>query len=505
MRKAGRDQVTPVTVLVARGETLVRDGQIVTPLQIEKLAAAGLLDRGFQWTHLGGILLFGLALAGVMAVYVYSLQSKPLMSVRRLALLGVLLVVPLVAASILLPGRPLWALAFPLVAAPMVATALLDLSIGIMAALFTGAAVAYVADLSPQLLAYAPASPLDSLEKLAIYCSTGLLAALLVSKARRITQYFLAGAAAALAGGLLVLGFWLLSFDRDLTALGAALAGVVAAGMLGAALAIGLIALLGMVFGITTRIQLHELSQPDHPLLRQLLQEAPGTYYHSILVANLAEQACQTIGADALLARVGAYYHDIGKVQNPGFFIENQRRGENVHDRLDPLTSASMVIAHVRDGLRLAGDARLPQQVQDFIEQHHGSRLATSFYNAATHRNSAVNPELFRYPGPSPRTRETGVVMLADSVEAVARSLGQATPEELSAMVDRVIAERMQEGQLNYCDLTLRELEQVKSTFKSALRGIYHPRISYPAPASETAAVSPADPASADAHADRVG
>lgn len=504
VRKAAMDQVTPVMVSVARGETLVRDGQIITALHMEKLGVAGLLDRGFQWTHLGGILLFCIALSTVMALYVYALKPRSLGSWSRLGLLALLLVAPIVAANLALPGRPVWAMAFPMVTSPMVLATLLGLPLGIMGALFTGFTVAYVADLSPQLLTYAPASPLDSLEKLALYGAIGLVGAVFIGGARRITQYLVAGSAAAVIGALIVLGFWLLSFERDLTVLSWGLVGVIAGGLMGAALAIGLIVLLGMAFGITTRIQLHELSQPDHPLLRQLLQEAPGTYYHSILVANLAEQACQAIGADALLARVGAYYHDIGKVQNPGFFIENQRRGENIHDRMDPLTSASMVIAHVRDGLRLAGEAKLPPQIQSFIAEHHGSRLAQSFYNAATHLNPNVNRDLFRYPGPAPLSRETGIVMLADSVEAVARSVGQQTPEELAQLVDRVVNERIAEGQLDNCELTLKDLEHVKTAFKSALRGIHHPRISYPAPAP--AAVSaPVDPAVAAADADRVG
>lgn len=506
VRKAATEQVTPVMVAVARGETLVRDGQIITALHMEKLGAAGLLDRGFQWTHLGGILLLALALSTVMALYIYALRPRSLGSWRRLGLLALLLVGPIIAANLALPGRPVWAMAFPMVTFPMVLATLLGLPLGIMGALFTGFLLAYVADLSPQLLAYAPASPLDSLEKLALYCTTGLVGALFIGGARRITRYLVAGGAAAFVGVLIVFGFWLLSFERDLTVLSWGIVGVIAGGLMGAALAIGLIVLLGMAFGITTRIQLHELAQPDHPLLRQLLQEAPGTYYHSILVANLAEQACQAIGADALLARVGAYYHDIGKVQNPGFFIENQRRGENIHDRMDPLTSASMVIAHVRDGLRLAGEAKLPPQIQAFIEEHHGSRLATSFYNAATHLNPNVNRELFRYPGPSPRSRETGVVMLADSVEAVARSVGQQTPEELAKLVDRVVSERVAEGQLDGCELTLRDLDQVRTAFKGALRGIYHPRISYPAPAPAAAALAvPVDPEAAEANADRVG
>ena len=428
----------------------------------------------------GGAFLLATVLSGTLGLYLYVTQPAPLSSNRHLLLLAVVLVSTVLAAKIALPGRPLWAIAFPMAIAPMLLASLLQLSLGLMGTVFLAVLVTYV---------YVPSTPIDTLEKVVLYVVTGTAAVIAVSKAQRLSQYFTAGGATSLLALMVVLSFWLLTPTRDVSALSWLAVAALGSGLLAAALAAGLSVILGLLFDVTTKAQLHELAQPDHPLLKQLLQEAPGTYYHSMLVGNLAEQACEVIGADALLARVGSYYHDVGKLQNPGFFIENQQRGENIHDRLDPLTSASLVIAHVRDGLRFATETRLPHQIRSFISEHHGNRLATSFYNAATHLNAKVNPELFRYPGPSPHTRESGVVMLADSVEAIARSAGVHTPEELNDLVENVVAERIAEKQLNDCDLTFRDIERIKTVFKSALHGIYHPRIQYPTPA-------PAEPVS---------
>jgi putative nucleotidyltransferase with HDIG domain len=468
---------------LARGETIVPDGQYITALSLEKLRAAGLLNPAFGWERLAGDALLALLGAGVLALYLLVAKPEPMRDLRGLLLLGLVVVGTVAAAKFALPGRPVWAVAFPLAASAMLLTAMLHLSTALPATALLALLTTYAADFSQGTPTAVTLTPVDTLSKLALYLTTGSVAALVVWRAQRIAQYFVAGGASAAAGLLVVLAFWLLAPQRDVTELPWLGLAALGSGVLSAALALGFFIMLGAVLGLTTRVQLHELAQADHPLLKQLLQEAPGTYYHSLLVGNLAEQACEAIGADALLARVGAYYHDVGKIRNPGFFIENQRRGENIHDRLDPLTSASVVIAHVRDGLGMARGARLPRRLHDFIEEHHGNRLAVAFYNKATHLNAKVNPEMFRYPGPPPRSRETAVVMLADSLEAISRSGGGQTPPELEALVDRVIAERTAEGQLVDCELTLGDVERIRAVFKTALTGIYHPRVQYPTPA----------------------
>jgi putative nucleotidyltransferase with HDIG domain len=240
--------------------------------------------------------------------------------------------------------------------------------------------------------------------------------------------------------------------------------------------------ILGNLFGITTSLQLTELSRPTHPLLRQLLLKASGTYHHTIVVSNLAERAAAAIGADAFLTRVGAYYHDIGKTVRPYFFTENIVDDNSPHDKLDPLTSAQIIISHVSDGIDLANKYHLPARLQDFIREHHGRTLVKYFYMQAQHEagDDVLDEANFRYPGPSPRSKETAILFLADTCEAAVRAVRPATREELEALVNRLIDERVAEGEMNDCNLTFRELQVIKEVFLQVLQGVHHPRIQYP-------------------------
>jgi putative nucleotidyltransferase with HDIG domain len=262
------------------------------------------------------------------------------------------------------------------------------------------------------------------------------------------------------------------------------LAAALVSGGLSASLCFGLLLLAGSVLGITTSLQLIELSRPDHPLLQLLLRQAPGTYQHSLQVANLAEQAARAIGANTLLTRVGALYHDIGKAVRPHFFIENQVAGQNVHEQLDPTTSASVILSHVRDGLELARKYRLPSSVQAFIPEHHGKLEAGFQLKAAVEAAGGdalrVNPEDFTYPGPRPRSRETAILMLADGVEAKARAEGPLEDAAIDRLARWVIEDRLSKGQLDRTDLTLKDIDTIRRSFVNTLRGIYHPRIRYP-------------------------
>ena len=201
-----------------------------------------------------------------------------------------------------------------------------------------------------------------------------------------------------------------------------------------------------------------------------------------MIVSNLAERAADLIGADSLLVRVGCYHHDIGKVMQPGYYVENQLAGDNPHDALDPETSAQIIRQHVSKGLELAQPYGIPSRVQAFIPQHHGTRLIPYFYRQATERGLNVNEAAFRYPGPRPQSRETAIVMLADSTEAMVRASADRSSERIDAIVEEVIAERLAEGELEECDLTLRELRTIAASFKQTLSGVYHPRIEYPEP-----------------------
>ena len=248
----------------------------------------------------------------------------------------------------------------------------------------------------------------------------------------------------------------------------------------------GLLVFFERVFSITTDLTLLELSDFNHPLLRELSRQAPGTFHHSLVMGSLAEAAATAIGANAILARVGAYYHDVGKISDPEYFVENQAGSVNIHESLEPQQSATKIINHVTEGIRLGRQYRLPQRVIDFIPAHHGTTLVTYFYEKQRIRDGGdVPPESFRYGGPTPTTKETAIVMLADTIEAAARALEEPTVDSIDGLITSVVNKRMQQGQLDHCDLTFRDLTAVKKSFLSILTGIHHSRIKYP---SETEA-----------------
>ncbi|MCY9669116.1 HDIG domain-containing protein [Paenibacillus alginolyticus] len=259
-----------------------------------------------------------------------------------------------------------------------------------------------------------------------------------------------------------------------------------AGGLLTVVFVIGLLPFFEVAFGILSPLKLVELSNPNHPLLRKLLTETPGTYHHSVMVGNLSEAAAESIGADGLLCRVGSYYHDIGKTKRPSYFIENQTNIENPHDRIDPNLSKSIIIAHPRDGVEMLKDYKMPKPLRDIAEQHHGTTLLHYFYHKAIKQaedegsEKEIREEDFRYPGPKAQSKEAAIVGIADSVEAAVRSLRNPTLEQIDSMVHKIIKSRLDDGQFNECDLTLKELDKIAKTLNETLLGIFHSRIEYP-------------------------
>jgi putative nucleotidyltransferase with HDIG domain len=247
-------------------------------------------------------------------------------------------------------------------------------------------------------------------------------------------------------------------------------------------LAYGLLIFYERVFGIATDLVFLELSDFNHPLLRELSSKAPGTFHHSIIMGNLSEQAAKEIGANQILTRVGCYYHDIGKIGNPDYFVENQM-DNNRHDELNPSLSAKMIIAHVKNGIKLAEKYRLPKEIIDFIPMHHGTNLVSYFYEKARTEDGEIDTTheyIYRYPGPKPQTKETGIVMLADSVEAATRTIEDPSPAKLETQINEIIRARFLDGELDECDLTLRDLIKIRQSFLKILVGIHHHRIRYP-------------------------
>jgi cyclic-di-AMP phosphodiesterase PgpH len=260
-------------------------------------------------------------------------------------------------------------------------------------------------------------------------------------------------------------------------------------GFVAALVVIGVLPLLEWVFGYTTNIRLLELANMNHPLLKQLILEAPGTYHHSMVVSTMAEAAARSVNANPLLARVSAYYHDIGKITKAEYFIENQGAGENKHENLSPSMSSLILIAHVKDGGELAQSHKLGRKITDIIQQHHGTGLIAFFYQKAKGQENPemdqVEEETFRYPGPKPQTKEAALVLLADSVEAASRSLSQPTPARLQGLVQKIINGIFTDGQLDECELTLKDLHQIAKNFHTILAGIHHQRVEYPVSAGK--------------------
>ncbi|HET7378248.1 MAG TPA: HDIG domain-containing protein, partial [Anaerolineae bacterium] len=310
----------------------------------------------------------------------------------------------------------------------------------------------------------------------------GVVATLALGRVERLNAFFLAGLYVAIVNIAIILAFRLPGGSTDTLGIVTLIAAAAINGGLSASLTIGGFFIIGSLFDITTTLQLLELARPTQPLLNELLHKSPGTYHHTLMVANLAEQAAERIGANALLTRVGAFYHDIGKTARPYMFVENQVEGSNVHDQLDPRTSAEIIVNHVKDGMELARRYRLPSRVRAFIPEHHGTMRVSFLYQKAIESaaDGKVDEAAFRYPGPKPQSKETALLMLADGCEAAVRAGRPTTPEEMNEVIRKVIADRIAWGQLDECPLTMADLDKVRQSFAATLQGMFHPRLQYP-------------------------
>jgi putative nucleotidyltransferase with HDIG domain len=473
------------------GEVIVSEGKVISAAAMEQLRDAGLADVHLQGDHVAAAVLAALLGALALGGYLYFFQPREASSLPRLLLLVLLIVLWVLAAKLLLgevlpdDDRLFLAYLLPVAAAPMLVAALLDAGLAVAVAAVLAFLVTFAGFYQPDARGVVASNPTGAFQMASVFTLAGLVGIYGIHRAERVNRYLVAGAGVALVSFVGVLVFWLLDPGREALDLPWALLTTGLGGLLSTVITVGAFIVLGILFGITTRVQLMELAQLDHPLLRRLQAEAPGTFHHCVLVSNLAERAADLVGADSLLVRVGCYYHDIGKMMRPSFYIENQLDNRNPHERLDPYTSARIISAHVAAGMELARKYRLPAQVRAFINEHHGTRLVTYFYRKASQENPNVDARLFAYAGPKPQSKETAIVMLADSAESVVRSSRDRSPERIDALVDAVISERLSEGQLEECDLTLRDLKVIGESLKTSLRGIYHPRIDYPPPTKE--------------------
>ena len=472
VRQQAREAVQPEVSVLEQGEIVLRAGDIVAAEDVEALEQMGLTQgERTLWTLIQAMLVAAVVLTLVGGA-IYRLRIHTIFSRQETTLLVVLALFGLVGAKLMIIPDNWMPYLFPLAALGMLAALLVDTQVAMILVLSFTLFIAYLSQGDVFLIFYA--------------CAGGMLGALVLGKAERLTAFLWAGLAVILGNLATSAAFW--SYPLESTTTSLVLQSITLATLNGAlATSLGLIGyfVLGNLFGITTNLQLMELSRPTHPLLRQLLLKAPGTYHHTILVSNLAERAAEAIGADAFLTRVGAYYHDIGKTVRPYFFVENFADGENTpHAGLDPRTSAQIIISHVKDGLDLARKYRLPEPLQDFIREHHGAQTVTYFLRQAQAEEGMENVDEadFRYPGPDPRSKESAIMLLADVCEAAVRAERPATRDDLQKLVDRLIADRVQEGALDSSPLTFHELQVVQSVFLQVLQGIHHPRIQYPQP-----------------------
>jgi hypothetical protein len=469
MRNAASAAVAPVPVTLERGETILRAGDVATPEDVEALRQIGLLGDEWEWTAFVRTVAFTILIVTITAAGIYRLRPSTAHNSQELATLILVTVLWLFAAKFMIVPHDWVPYLYPLAALSMLVACLVDLRVSVMLTLAFALIVHYIGDYNPVLVVYAAAG--------------GVAGAVVVGRPDRLTAFLWAGLVVVISNILAMVAYRFpfdsMSSPQTLQVLFV----VVINGGLSASIAlIGYFAL-GSLFGIITSLHLNELSRPTHPLLRQLLLKAPGTYHHTIVVSNLAERGAAAIGADALLARVGAYYHDIGKIVRPYFFTENMAEGASPHEKLDPLTSAQIIINHVIDGVNLAQKYGLPQRIQDFIREHHGRSLVYYFYARAVADAAGkepIDPEQFRYPGPRPTSKETAILLLADTCEAAVRAMRPANREGVATLVNRLIDERIADGEINDSHLTLNDLEAIKQVFTQVLQGVHHPRVSYP-------------------------
>lgn len=455
-------------VRIRWGEFVIRQGDIVTQEQIALLEKLGMMGARLRFSAVAGSFLMSLLVWGFIAASVFH-YSPHLLSTGKTGLLACIAMLSVLVLRGVLQVSGFLA---PVAAGVMLVSALLERRLAVTFGVCLTLSLGTMTGFDTRYLALAIAGGLTAaLSSRPDWTRLGLVrTGFLVSLVSGVV-YLSLGLTGVIASSDLL--SW-----RD-TSL------VLANGPFSAVLALGVLPVFEMVFRIITPVRLVELSNPEQPLLQRLMLEAPGTYHHSAMVANLAEAAATAIGADSLLARVGAYYHDVGKLKRPYFFAENQMQGmENPHDKMTPNLSATVIISHVKDGLELAESHHVPKVIQDFIAEHHGTTLASYFYARASEgqvKDGRVLPEWdFRYEGPRPGTKETAIVMLADSVEAAVRALSKATPVRIESLVRKIIQDRLNDHQLDRSDLTLRELDTIADTFVRSLSGIFHTRIEYP-------------------------
>ncbi len=507
-RAAAREEVKPALFQIKAGEMIIREGEVVREDHLLKLKAirAEQSYANFVQVALG---IFGLSLVLLIFLFRFGKRNVKKFNVAfpDLIFLSAILILTLLAVRLSLglvnagqwPGylpRSAFGFGLPVAAAAILVRMLLNSETALIFAIILSPLAGLLFE--------------DNLFFTVYFLIGGLLGADEVRHCEQRLKVVQAGFWVGLANVGMIVVYRLLRGDI----LGAGIFSEVlfgfAGGLSGAILVTGILPLIEYIFGYTTDIKLLELSNLEHPLLKDLVVHAPGTYHHSVVIGSMVEEAAKAIGANPLLARVAAYYHDVGKISKAAYFIENQKGGDNPHNRLTPRLSALILISHVKEGISLGRAHRIPYPILEIIAQHHGTSLIKYFYDKALGLANPEHPEVdekdYRYPGPRPQSREGGLVMLADAVEAASRTVPDPTPARLQGLVQKIINGIFSDGQLDNCMLTLRDLNEIAKSFNRVLVGIYHQRIDYPEPAvKETASPKEKDENSDRGHGEKNG
>lgn len=483
-RVLAKQNTTPV--VFNEGDVIVKRGETITPDLYKLLSDSNLLqDKKHYWPQAGLLIL---SLMFVVVLYAYLQQSggigghKPKYGNAQLLMLWLIFFINIIIIQLTALTQTDTAqyagYLVPAALGTMLITLLLDLHLAIISS--------FIFSIMGSVILNTASNQLFDFKFGFFIIVVSLASVFSIHRASQRSTILKAGIMVSLFGSLSVIAVLMLTEQLERMPFIYSIAFAFASGLLTAVLVIGLMPFFEVTFGILSALKLVELSNPNHPLLRKLLTETPGTYHHSVMVGNLSEAAAEAIGADGLLCRVGSFYHDIGKTKRPNYFIENQSNIENPHDTIDPKLSKSIIVAHASDGVEMLKAHNIPKQIRDIAEQHHGTTSLKYFYHKALKQaeEQGVEPAFteddFRYPGPKAQSKEAAVVGIADCVEAAVRSLRNPTVEQIEAMIHKIIKSRLDDNQYNECDLTLKELDKVAQSLKESVIGIFHSRIEYP-------------------------
>ncbi|APF23518.1 HD family phosphohydrolase [Clostridium butyricum] len=456
-------------VVIKQNQIIVKEGVPVTQNELDILSDLGMLDDGKNTSIYLYVYIVLAMFVGIIMFLQYNYidrnYSEIFKNTKKITLISVINLMTLVFARTIGLVSPYL---IPFACAPILLTLLINYKISIVISILNVIVISIATGFDAQVMMLGVIS--------------SILGATLLKKMQQRNELLYSTIYLSIVGVIITVstGILISSNLREvliksgITFIGGVLSGI---------FALGILPFLEGTFNEVTTLKLLELSNPNHPLLKKLLMEAPGTYHHSMLVANLAEMASEEVGANSVIVRIGSYYHDVGKTERPYFFGENQMGGENPHNHMTPNLSAKIIISHVKDGIELARKYNLPKVIQDIIGEHHGTTLVKYFYY--TMKNNSENPEEvkeedYRYPGPIPNSKEAGIIMLADSVEAAVRSIKEPSEDKIKEMINNIISDKLSCGQLNDCNLTIKDIEKIKKCFLTALNGIYHHRIEYP-------------------------